>query len=243
MMHKVYLYPLWLRIWHWVNACLFIVLIATGVSMHYSGSGELFLPFSAAMKLHNIAGLLLAGMYLFYFFLNITSLNIRNYIPGIATLPGDMLRQAKFYLYGIFRGSRHPFEPVPGRKFNALQQVTYIFIMFFFMPVIIVSGLFLMYPMLLPDGAASNGSGGVFPVALGHSITGYLLSLFMFGHIYLGTTGDTSISNFKSMWNGWHESHAEDLTEDAGEADDEKGEEAESGNAGNIEIENSGDKK
>ena len=33
---RFYLSPLWLRLWHWLNALCFLVLIATGLSMHFS---------------------------------------------------------------------------------------------------------------------------------------------------------------------------------------------------------------
>ena len=32
-------YPLWLRFWHWGNAVLFVTLLITGLSMHYSNPG------------------------------------------------------------------------------------------------------------------------------------------------------------------------------------------------------------
>ena len=34
---KMYLYPKWIRIWHLLNALMFIVLIVTGLSMQYTG--------------------------------------------------------------------------------------------------------------------------------------------------------------------------------------------------------------
>ena len=33
-------YPLWLRCWHWGNALLFVILLITGISMHYSKPGR-----------------------------------------------------------------------------------------------------------------------------------------------------------------------------------------------------------
>ncbi len=46
--------------------------------------------------------------------------------------------------------------------------------------------------------------GGIWPMAVLHIIIGYILSLFMFVHIYLGTTGETIGDLFKSMISGWH---------------------------------------
>lgn len=202
-MEKLYLYPSWLRMWHWLNALLFLILIITGISLHYSNTSSLLMPFKTAMTMHNICGVLLSANYLFYVIFNIVSKNYKYYIPKLKGLMQRMIKQGLYYSYGIFKGEPHPYEVTKEEKFNPLQQLTYFGIMFFMMPLIVITGWFLMFPEYAPEQAF--GVGGVTPMAVGHSVIGYLLSLFMFGHIYLATHGETVTSNFKSMVTGYHE--------------------------------------
>ncbi len=202
MSKKVYLYPLWLRIWHWANAFLYLILILTGISLHYSDTGSLLIPFSVSVLIHNISGVLLTLLYLIYAILNITSGNYKFYLPKLKTLLSDIKRQIKFYMFGIFDKERHPFPVNEKNKFNPMQKLSYLAIMFIFTPMIIISGWLLMFPELAPDEVF--GMGGVWPMALLHIITGYILSIFMFVHIYLGTTGHTAFDLFKAMITGWN---------------------------------------
>lgn len=201
-MTKEYLYPVWLRIWHWFNALLFVVLILTGISMHYSNSNELFISFELSMIIHNTAGVILSLNYLAFLIFNMISGNYKHYIPVLKGLFNRLIIQAKYYAGGIFRGEEHPYESSSKNKFNPLQQLTYIGIMYFFMPVIVITGILLMFPELAPDKIL--GMGGVWPMAILHLASGFFLTLFMIGHIYLATTGETVTANFKAMVDGWH---------------------------------------
>ncbi len=200
---KMYLYPLWLRSWHWINAALFFVLIATGISLHYSATSSLYLSFETAIVAHNAAGILLTLNYIFYVLFNIISGNYKQYIPPIKGMTIRLFHQGKYYVWGVFRGEDHPYHTSEEQKFNPLQQVSYFGIMFFMMPLVCISGTLLMFPELAPERFL--GMGGVWPMAILHIVVGYFLSLFMFGHIYLATHGDTLLSNFKSMFTGFHE--------------------------------------
>lgn len=206
-MKKVLFYPLWLRIWHWFNAFLFIILIVSGISMHYSASNELFLPFDVAMYTHNVAGIILSLIFVYYVILNIVTGNYKHYIPSMKNMFERMIKQGTYYVYGVFKGHDHPYHASEKMKFNPLQQLTYFSIMFFLMPVIIISGWLLLFPELAPENVL--GMGGVWPMAILHIIVGFFLSVFMFGHIYLATHGDTVTTNFKSMFDGYHHIHHE----------------------------------
>ncbi|MGC8958071.1 MAG: cytochrome b/b6 domain-containing protein [Candidatus Kapaibacteriota bacterium] len=200
-MKKIFIYPFWLRFWHWTNATLFLLLIATGLSIHYSDPKTALIPFRVSVIIHNISGILLSLNYLFFFIKSIISKNYKHYIPKFKGLLGRIYIQLRYYLLGIFIGEPHPFETSPEEKFNPLQQVTYLVIMAFFMPLIILTGWLLMFPEFAPDEFL--GLGGVWPMALMHTITGFILSLFMLVHIYLGTTGQTLSELYKSMLTGW----------------------------------------
>jgi thiosulfate reductase cytochrome b subunit/nitrate/TMAO reductase-like tetraheme cytochrome c subunit len=200
-MKKIFLYPFWLRFWHWTNALLFFLLIVTGLSIHYSDPKSGLIPFRISIIIHNISGILLSLNYLFFLIKSIITKNYKHYIPKLKGLLDRIYIQLRYYLLGIFIGEPHPFETNPQQKFNPLQQITYFFIMGFFVPLIIITGWLLMFPELAPDEFL--GLGGVWPMALLHTITGFILSIFMFVHIYLGTTGSTLTDLYKSMLTGW----------------------------------------
>lgn len=205
MASKIYLYPLWLRIWHWSNAALFFLLIVTGASMHYAKPGGLSIPFEISVAVHNICGISLSILYLFFVIMGVISGNIWQYLPKIHGMKDRMFRQIKYYLYGIFVDAPHPTHATLAEKFNPLQQITYLQIMYGLVPVIIATGWALFFPEHAPD--TFLGGGGIWPVAVLHSIAGFFGALFMFGHIYLATTGSTPTANFKGMLTGWHEDH------------------------------------
>jgi hypothetical protein len=50
-MSALYLYPVWLRLWHWLNALLFLTLVVTGTSMHFNLNG--LIPFDVAVPVHS----------------------------------------------------------------------------------------------------------------------------------------------------------------------------------------------
>jgi thiosulfate reductase cytochrome b subunit len=202
-MSKIYLYPLWLRTWHWLNALCFLILIMTGLSMHYSGTFLQVFSFEYARLFHNSSGILLSVNYLLFVFGNIFSGNYKQYIPTLGGLMAKVVKQMKYYLYGVFQNHEHPFETTQEEKFNPLQKLTYLFIMYLFMPLVILSGLVLFFPEKAPEKVL--GLGGIWPIAIFHIAIGYVLSFFMFAHIYLATHGKTVSSNFKGMITGFHE--------------------------------------
>ncbi len=215
-MKKIFLYPIWLRIWHWLNALLFVVLILSGMSLHYSGSGDFLFSFEVSMIAHNTAGIALSFIYLIYFIMNIFSGNIKHYLPSLKNFIGRSIKQARFYTFGIFLGEPHPYHASEKEKFNPMQQMAYFFVVFIGFPVIILSGWFLMFPEIAPDEIF--GMGGVWPMAMLHTVMGFFLTIFMFAHIYLATTGNTPTELFVSMFTGYHIAH-EDET-DALETDE-----------------------
>ncbi|MBF0095003.1 MAG: cytochrome b/b6 domain-containing protein [Alphaproteobacteria bacterium] len=197
MTRRLLLYPLWLRLWHWVNALLFLSLLVTGVSLHF---GSQAIPFATARQVHNISGLMLAVGWAFHVVASIRSGNVRHYIPRWKGLAGDVIRQARFYGVGIFRDEPHPFPPTAERKFNPMQQVTYLAVVYVLMPVLIVNGIVFMVPDLAVD---VFNYGAIWLVAGLHYLVALFLFLFMLGHVYLATAGETVTSEFHKMTRGW----------------------------------------
>ena len=203
MTGRIYLLALWLRIWHWTNASLILLLIISGASLHFATPGSALVPFRFARSLHNIAGLALAAAYCFFVVANIVSGNWWQYVPKPAGFLDRVMVQTRFYLWGIFRGEPHPFPPTLQNNFNALQQIIYWVIMYMVMPALIVTGVMFMWPEFAPD--RFFGFDGLLPVAVTHYVLGLVIVLFMISHVYLGTTGTTATSMFRTMLTGWHE--------------------------------------
>jgi len=203
MSERIYLLPLWIRIWHWTNAALIITLTITGISLHFAESNAALVEFSLAARIHDIAGIGLVTVYSAFVVANIVSGNWWQYVPKP---PGVLERckvQAKWYLQGIFKGEPHPYRVSEEANFNALQAISYWVIMYMILPVMLLTGLVFLIPDLAPDRLF--GFDGLLPVAVLHYLTGAAIVMFMIVHIYLGTTGKTATSMFKTMVHGWHE--------------------------------------
>lgn len=143
---KLYLYPLWLRIWHHVNAVLMIVLIITGISMQYSSPDYPLIRFDLAVGWHNIAGVLLTVSY-FIFLAGVVFTSIgRYYIVKTEGLLTSFGRQLRYYLFGIFQGQKSPFQVTEKQKFNPIQLITYNVIMHAITPITFITGWALIYP-------------------------------------------------------------------------------------------------
>jgi len=203
MTARIYLLPLWLRLWHWTNALLIIALTITGASLHFAGPDVPLVPFSLARALHNVAGLALVAAYGFFVIANILSGNWWQYVPKPGGFWRKVLRQMRFYAWGIFRGEPHPYPPTLENNFNALQQIIYWMVMYLAMPGLIITGLMFLAPQWAPDRAF--GFDGLLPIAVAHYLIGLTIVCFMLAHIYLGTTGLRVTSLFRMMITGWHE--------------------------------------
>jgi thiosulfate reductase cytochrome b subunit len=201
--NREYYYPLWLRMWHWFNALLFLSLIFSGINLQYVNTKSPIINFQNAVLIHNISGITLTANYLFFFILNIASGNYNQYIPKLKGILNRLLLQLKFYISGIFKNESHPFETSKGQKFNPLQQITYLKIMYIVLPLILISGWALLFPEFIINQIW--GISGLTLTAIFHTSIGFLLSIFMIGHIYLATTGTSILSNFRAMITGWHE--------------------------------------
>ena len=205
MADKIYLYPKWVRLWHALNALFILCLIITGVSMQYSNPENGFIRFDLAVSIHNIAGMLLTANYLFFFAGNFFTANGKFYKLSWKGLFERLTLQFVYYTFGIFRHEKPPFPVSKERKFNPLQQFTYVMAMYVMVPIVFITGWALLYPEILFTKIL--GASGLKVNDFVHVIIGFLLSFFMFVHIYFCTIGASFVSNFKSMVTGYHESH------------------------------------
>ncbi|MBN2746888.1 MAG: cytochrome b/b6 domain-containing protein [Bacteroidales bacterium] len=203
MSNRIYLYPLVIRIWHFLNALAIVLLIFTGLSIQYSNPEYPFMRFDLAIIIHNYAGVFLVVNYLLFLGANIATGNRKHYKIIVKGFISRLFVQARFYSFGIFKGEKPPFPISQQNKFNPLQQLSYVAIMFVFLPLMIITGIALLYPELIP--AKIFGIGGVLFTDLIHIVSGFFISIFLLIHLYFVTIGKTPLKNFKSIINGYHE--------------------------------------
>lgn len=203
MSERVYLMPLWLRLWHWTNAALIITLAVTGASLHWADPTLPLVEFALAARIHDVAGLALLAAYGFFVVANVVSGNWWQYVPKPPGVLQRCLTQVRWYCWGIFRGEPHPYPVTLQTNFNALQALIYWGVMYLLMPLLLATGVVFMLPQLAPDRIA--GFDGLLPVALLHTLLGAAMVMFMVSHIYLGTTGRTVGAMFRTMVTGWHQ--------------------------------------
>jgi thiosulfate reductase cytochrome b subunit len=202
---KIYLYPVWIRLWHVLNALMFLLLIFTGISLHFSSVDNALMRFDVAVGIHNVCAIIVTVNYGVFVIGNLVTRNGKFYRKWRKNLVVNLWTQFRFYAVGIFKKDKHPFPITEKQKFNPLQKFAYVIVMYFGMPLLILSGLALFFPEMM--GANVFGiSGLVFYDSL-HIIVGFVLSLFLLIHIYTCTLGDKPGTLFKSMVNGYHEEH------------------------------------
>lgn len=202
--HKLYLYPVWLRTWHGINALCIIVLIITGVSMQYGNLDYPVVSFKTSVLLHNAFGIIMTLSYLVFIVGNFVTDNGIHYRFKIRGLWIRIFKQAMYYMSGYFKDEPKPFPITEDSKFNPLQRTSYAIAMYILMPIIIITGIALLYPEFIFDQVLTYS--GVQLTALLHAAIGFFISLFLIIHLYVASIGKNPIRNFKSIINGYHES-------------------------------------
>jgi thiosulfate reductase cytochrome b subunit len=201
----MYLYPKWVRLWHLLNAVLVIILILTGISMQYTGKDINFLiDFAKAVKWHNFAAIMLTASYIFFVTGNLLTENGKYYKLQKRNFWSDLGKQMRYYAWGMFRGEKHPFPVSIERKFNPLQKFSYIMAMYVAMPLLIISGLGLLFPEITINRIF--GVSGLIITDILHITMGFFLSVFLVIHIYTCTLGSKPTSLFRGIITGYHES-------------------------------------
>jgi len=199
--HKIYFYPLWLRIWHGINAIGIILLIISGLSMN-SGGESSFISFNIAVNMHNISGIVVSLNYLLFLVGNIVTDNSKFYIVKPKGFLKRPMKQAQYYIWGMFHGMKAPYPLSEKRKFNPLQKYFYIIIMYIAVPLVVLTGFALLFPEVIFEKIYNVS--GVLITAVLHSALGFLISVFLIIHLYVSSIGKSPLENFKSILTGWH---------------------------------------
>ena len=203
-MKKIYLHPLPVRIWHWVNAVSFLVLIVTGLQIRYRELLGL-MKFRTAVDVHNVFGFILIFNFFIWLVFYIVTGKIRIYLPPlqIRKFITGCVQQARYYGYGLFLGEENPHHSTPDNKFNPMQQMAYLAIMMLLIPLQLGTGL------LLWDVKAFQGwinvLGGIKIVDSIHVFLFLFFTSFLFVHVYLATLGHTVSAHIKAMFTGYEE--------------------------------------
>jgi thiosulfate reductase cytochrome b subunit len=199
---RVYIYGTYERVWHWVMALCVVVLLATGLGIHFPGLVSAA-GYPTVVFLHDAtaaAFVINAFLSLFY---HLTTSQIRQFIPAREGIAQRLLAQARYYLRGIFARAAHPLARTPENRLNPLQQVTYFALLNLLFPAQVLSGALMWVGGRWPQAIAPLGG---LPV-LGplHNLGSWLFLTFLLTHLYLITTGHTLTSNLKAMVDGWDE--------------------------------------
>jgi thiosulfate reductase cytochrome b subunit len=201
---KIYLHPLPVRIWHWVNALGFVLLIMTGMQIRYA---DLFsvMTFESSINVHNWIGFAVLANYFLWLGYHLTSDRISNYHPVLNAREffENYYHQTIYYSYGIFKGEKRPHKVQPLDKFNPMQRLTYQFVMMITAPLQILTGL-MMWDVKRFEGLIEL-AGGIRVVSTIHVLLCILFVFFILVHAYMGVLGAKPSTHYKEMITGYEE--------------------------------------
>jgi len=201
---ETYINPLPIRIWHWINALGFVLLIVTGFQLRYVDLFSL-MSFEAAVKLHNWVGFAVIANYFLWLGYYLFSDRITNYHPVLdaKSFFRNFFRQTRYYSYGIFKGERSPHRVRPYDKFNPMQRLTYQLIMLVAAPISFITGI-MLWDVKRFEGWIEM-MGGIRVVDTIHVVIFILFVFFIFVHAYMGALGRTPSTHYKEMLTGYEE--------------------------------------
>ena len=203
-MQRLYIHPLPVRIWHWVNAIGMVLMILTGLQMRYVGLVDVA-PFRTAVIVHNWTGLVLIVNFFIWLVFYLFSDRIKAYHAELNPRKHFLgsLQQAYYYGFGIFQEDANPHRLTVYRKFNPLQSMFYQIVMMLCLPIQFYSGILLWYATRFPGQV--DFFGGLRVIDTAHVLIFIFLFFFLIIHVYLATLGHTRMSHIKAMLTGYEE--------------------------------------
>jgi len=215
---RIYLQPIPVRLWHWINAFGIITLIVTGAQIRFPETVTIMGSYKNAIQVHNVAGLAVAMSFSFWFFYYKMVKNTLDklYIPNEEDIKHGLVRQLLFYCFWYFLGKPSPFHATPDEKFNPMQKSAYLAVMFVLVPLVGLTGILLMN--VTPLRVLILATGGIKFIVAAHFLLASSLLAFLCTHVYLATLGSTPLAYFKPMVFGWEDvedHHEEDHPEES----------------------------
>jgi len=200
----MYLNPLPVRIWHWLNALGFTLLILTGFQIRYNDLLSV-MSFEAAIKTHNWIGFVVIANYFVWLGFYLFTDQIKVYHPELNAQKfyNKTFAQMRYYSFGIFMGEQSPHRVRPLDKFNPMQSMTYQIVMLIVVPVQFVTGLLLWNIEGFERWVSMLG--GVRVVDTVHVLIFIFFISFIFIHAYMGALGHTPSAHFKEMITGYED--------------------------------------
>lgn len=182
--------PLWVRLWHWAIAILFVILVLTGVVLTYSSSDFALMNYALADTLHQVAGILFSILFVVFLVMAWIDGYWERYPRRWQGLWSRIRRHGANVVSGgptlADSGRNAPSRVDLSRGFLILvQQLLYIFSIVVLSPLLIATGLVLLYPELAPKKVA--GLSGLWTFALAHYWVGLIGALFLLFHVYIAT--------------------------------------------------------
>jgi formate dehydrogenase gamma subunit len=213
-MKKVYLHTLAIRLWHWINAAIVILLAITGIQLRAPGTEAvpmsigLWRPdYPLAVLIHKYAGFALAASFVFWLvYVTASGSYRRHYLFRPSDIP-IMGRQARYYVIGLFNSEKNPFVSTPEGKFNPLQKITYGVVMPAVLLALIISGI--LFSDIFYFRNTIQSFGGLRMLDALHVIAAYLCLLNLLVHLYMTTMGHHVFDHIKSMIVGYEEAEEE----------------------------------
>ena len=203
---ELYINPLPVRIWHWLNALGFVALILTGTHIRYA---EMFnvMSFETAIKTHNWVAFAVIANYFVWLGFYVFSDRITVYHPELNPRKffDKAFKQMMYYGYGIFRGHKSPHKVVAFDKFNPMQSITYQIVMLLVVPIQFITGLMMWDIKLFEVPIAMLG--GLNTIVTVHVLIYIFFVSFTLIHAYMGALGNTPVTHFREMFTGYEEEH------------------------------------
>lgn len=200
----LYINPLPVRIWHWLNALCIVLLILTGFQLRYNDLLNI-MSFEAAVKTHNWIAFLVIGNYFIWLGYYLFTDKIKVYHPELDARKffTKAFAQMRYYGFGMFTGEHSPHRVLPLDKFNPMQSITYQIVMLIIVPVQFVTGILLWNI----DGfeTSINMLGGIRVVDTIHVLIFIFFVSFILIHAYMGALGHTPSAHFKEMFTGYED--------------------------------------
>lgn len=208
-MKRIYVHPLPVRIWHWLNALGFLLLIFTGLQIRYVGLIDV-ISFKNAVNWHNWIGFVLIANFFVWLLFYLFSDKIKVYHPELSPKKHFLgsIRQMQYYGYGIFKGDPNPHHVSVYRKFNPMQSMLYQIVMLLLLPIQIYTGILLWDVQRF--SAQVNFFGGVRVIDTVHVLLFIFFVFYILLHAYLGALGHTPSAHYKAMFTGWEEIEEEE---------------------------------
>ncbi len=203
-LQRVFMYTVYERLWHWIQAVMILYLIFSGLAIHKPHFfGDISFPLM--VKTHNFFSLVLLANAALALFYNLVSGRFQQYLPEPKDFFTRSILQFMYYTRGIFQGEPHPFEKTRAKRLNPLQEFTYFVILNLLLPAQAITGIMVYWGQQnLP--AYFTSLGGLPVLAPIHTAIAWLFSTFVVLHVYLVTTsGHTSMAAITAMITGYED--------------------------------------